>query len=75
MSVTPLHPPTEPVTARFAPIPLVSGDHITSGSGAVPIESVVVTINDATGSATQVVLESRSGGWWAPADALSHTTT
>ena len=63
-----------PATARFAPIPLVCGEHIASGAGTKPIASVTVTIVDTAGQSSQTVLESRNGGWWAPQDALSPTT-
>jgi len=74
MSVTPIHPPTTPATARFAPIPFVSGEHITSEAGTNPIQSVTVTIVDTAGQASQTVLEQRNGGWWAPADGLDPTS-
>jgi hypothetical protein len=74
MSVTPLHPPTTPATARFAPLPLVSGEHITSDTGTHDIKSVTVTIVDATGQVSKTALELRNGGWWAPSGALDPTT-
>lgn len=72
MSATPLHP-AAPATARFAPVPLVSGEHIPGAAGTNPIESVTVTIVDAVGQSSQTVLEARHGGWWVPRDALTPT--
>lgn len=73
MSVTPLHRDATPAPARFAPIPLVSGEHIDSQAGVNPIASVTVTIVDTLGQSSQTLLEARSGGWWAPQGSLNPT--
>lgn len=50
-----------------APVPLFSGNAISTDAGAqVPVQSVTVTITAEDGTEQTMALEYRFGGWWAP---------
>lgn len=50
-----------------APVPLFSGNALTTPDGAEhPVQSVTVTITADDGTQQSIDLEFRFGGWWAP---------
>lgn len=65
------HSTSTSTSLQFPPVPLASGDTVTTGETTTPVVAMDVTVHLGDGGEHKVALEYRFGGWWVPADALT----